>query len=602
MTHTGPLSERGTLAAYLDEVRTALGPIGGIVHCAGRPGSGPASLVRKDIADVRRVLEPKGDGLDALLELTAADPLEFVVLYSSVSSAVPALSAGVADYAAANAYLDLVARHRSGVRAVNWPVWRQTGGGTGRPDAAAPAGLDALSDAAGLAVLDQALDARRPPCCCRAPASGGAFDAEGGAACEPAAGSAGHGPGRGGAARSRSRRGSRAWLVELFAQALRIPAAELEHDVTFTDLGVESVLLGELVTRIEEVTERPLDPAALLDHPTLERLNAHLTEAGLTAAVAGAASTAAGSSLRPAGSGTPGGRIAVIGTACRFPGAPDLDAFWHLLRTGGFAVTEVPEGRWDTAGLYRPERSPGYSVSKWGGFLDGLEDFDPEFFGMTEQEARDLDPAIRLTMETTAACLRDAGYTDEELRGRDVGVFMGARMSGYRRRIGLEESANGLGGDQNFIAARVAHQYDFRGPALVVDSACSSALVSVQTAVRSLLAGESAAALAGGVEVLLDEEPYLEFSVARALSPRGRCATFDKDADGFVPGEGCGVLLLKTLERAVADGDRIRAVIDAVAVGNDGRTMGLTTPNPVAQAQACAQRSPGPGSGPTRWD
>ncbi|NEC24547.1 6-deoxyerythronolide-B synthase, partial [Streptomyces parvus] len=395
---------------------------------------------------------------------------------------------------------------------------------------------------------------------------------------------------------TRSAEPAAAWLVRLFAEALRIPEEDLDHDVTFAELGVESVLLAELVTRIEARTGRPLDPAALLDHPTLQRLDAHLTVAGATAEPDDPAPATA----RPTGTASAaGGRIAVIGMACRFPGAPDLDAYWRLLRRGGFAVTEVPAGRWDTGRLYRPERVAGHSISKWGGFVDGIEDFDPEFFGMTEAEARDLDPAIRLTMETTAACLRDAGYTDEELRGGDVGVFMGARMSGYRRRIGLEGSATGLGGDQNFIAARVAHQYDLRGPALVVDSACSSALVSVQTAVRSLLAGESGLALAGGVEVLLDEEPYLEFSVARALSPRGRCATFDRDADGFVPGEGCGVLLLKPLEQAVRDGDRVHAVIDAVAVGNDGRTMGLTTPNPVAQAEvvrralaACGAKAP----------
>ncbi|MEU7333486.1 amino acid adenylation domain-containing protein [Streptomyces parvus] len=619
MTHTGALSDRDALAGFLDGVRTALGSIGGIVHCAGRSGSGPAPLARMDLADVRRVLEPKGDGLDTLLDLTDADPLDFVVLFSSVSAAVPALAAGVTDYAAANARLDLVARHRAGVRSVNWPVWRETGGGTARPDAAAAAGLDALTDAEGLAVLDRVLDLPAARVLLPCPARDGRFDAETVLhANRPPAPSTSPEPSTlpepsrsataptplnpptppgpfSDVAPTRSAEPA-AWLVRLLAEALRIPEEDLDHDVTFAELGVESVLLAELVTRIEARTGRPLDPAALLDHPTLRRLDAHLTAAGATAEPDDPAPATA----RPTGTASAaGGRIAVIGMACRFPGAPDLDAYWRLLRRGGFAVTEVPAGRWDTGRLYRPERVAGHSISKWGGFVDGIEDFDPEFFGMTEAEARDLDPAIRLTMETTAACLRDAGYTDEELRGGDVGVFMGARMSGYRRRIGLEGSATGLGGDQNFIAARVAHQYDLRGPALVVDSACSSALVSVQTAVRSLLAGESGLALAGGVEVLLDEEPYLEFSVARALSPRGRCATFDRDADGFVPGEGCGVLLLKPLEQAVRDGDRVHAVIDAVAVGNDGRTMGLTTPNPVAQAEvvrralaACGAKAP----------
>ena len=624
MTHTGPLSRRDELSAFLAEVRTALGPIGGVVHCAGRGSAGPAPFLRMDVEDIRRVLEPKGDGLDALLSLTGGDPLDFLVLFSSVSAAAPALAVGVADYAAANAYLDLAARHHAGARAVNWPVWRDTGGGTGHPDAAAAVGLDALGDEAGLAVLDQVLDGPDGvvllPCPVRPGAP--AFDPETVLyAHRPAA----HRPAAPGpvppAPVPAGPSGAPGWLVELFAEALAIPVGELEQDAEFGDLGVESVLLGELVTRIEAATGRPLEPTALFDHPTLERLGAHLAATGAVgppdeAPRSGSTGSAPASEQAPAApapapadptdsdpadgaraesdpaarpdrtdDARPGDRIAVVGMACRFPGAPDLGAFWELLRTGGCAVTEVPPGRWDTERLYRAERAPGRSISKWGGFVDGLEDFDPDHFGMTDGEARNLDPAIRLTMEATAACLRDAGYPDEELRGADVGIFMGARMSGYRRRIGVEGSATGLGGDQNFVAARISHQYDFRGPALVVDSACSSALVAVQAAIRSLQAGESDLALAGGVEVLLDEEPYLEFSVARALSPRGRCATFDRDADGFVPGEGCGILLLKTLDRALADGDRIHAVLDAVTVGNDGRTMGLTTPNPAAQAQ-----------------
>ena len=248
-------------------------------------------------------------------------------------------------------------------------------------------------------------------------------------------------------------------------------------------------------------------------------------------------------------------------------------------------MTEVPASRWDVAGLYHPDGGAGRSVSKWGGFVSGIEDFDPGFFQMTDADAMNLDPGIRMVLEGTASCLRDAGYSDEQVRGLDVGVFVGARMSKYRQRVSLGGAASGLGGDQNFIAAMVAQQYDFRGPNLVVDSACSSALVSVQLACRSLLAGESAMALAGGVEVLLDEQAYLEFTAAKALSRHGRCAAFSQDADGFVPGEGCGLLLLKPLSGALRDGDRIHAVIESAAVANDGRTMGLTTPNPLAQGE-----------------
>jgi acyl transferase domain-containing protein/acyl carrier protein len=361
------------------------------------------------------------------------------------------------------------------------------------------------------------------------------------------------------------------WLIDLFGETAGIPADALDPDTEFRDLGIESVLLAELVRRIEERVGTAVPPSLLLEHPTLHRLAAALP----------APAAAPVATVRPAVPGPPAasGKVAVIGLAARMPGAADADAFWDDLVAGRSAVTEVPPGRWSAAELY-----PGRTVSKWGGFVDGIEDFDAAWFGMSEEEATCLDPGIRLMLECSVAALRDAGYRDDEVRGRDVAVFAGARLSGYRHRAGIRGGAAGLGADQNFVAARVADALDLHGPNLVVDSACSSALVAVGLACRSLLSGESELALAGGVEILLDEEPYLQFTAARALSPSGRCATFDADADGFVPGEGGGVVLLKELGAAIRDGDRIRAVIDAVAVNNDGRTMGLTTPNPVAQA------------------
>ncbi|MBK7538136.1 MAG: polyketide synthase [Myxococcales bacterium] len=276
-------------------------------------------------------------------------------------------------------------------------------------------------------------------------------------------------------------------------------------------------------------------------------------------------------------------RVAVIGAACRFPGAPDLAAFGELLRAGRSAIREVPASRWSVAELYRPRPELGKSLSKWGGFLDELEYFDAAYFRLSAEEATCLDPSVRLMLEAVESCVADSGRTAAELAGRPIGVFAGARASDYWRRTGLRSGSAGFGSDQNFIAARLGQHLDLRGPCFVVDSACSSALVAVQLAVRSLLADECELAFAGGVEVLLDERPYLEFSAAQALSPTGRCRPFDERADGLVPGEGCGVVLLKRLEDAVRDGDRIRAVIDAVAVNNDGRTVGLTTPNPAAQ-------------------
>jgi acyl transferase domain-containing protein len=386
-----------------------------------------------------------------------------------------------------------------------------------------------------------------------------------------------------------------AWLTALFADSIGVPPASLVTDVGFGDLGIESILLTELLARLEAHLGRPLEPTILLDNPTLASLAAALaalaTREPVLASVAPArepvlASVVPAREPAPAPPARTGeGRIAIIGAACRFPGAPDLTTLWTNLREGRCAIAEVPASRWRSDLLYRPRFDAGKTISKWGGFLEAIEMFDPSYFRMTDEEATCLDPAVRLILEGADTCIADAGYTASELSGRDVGVFAGARVSGYWRRGGPRPGSAGMGSDQSFIASRVAHHLDLGGPCLVVDSACSSSLVAVQLAVRSLLAGESELAFAAGVDVLLDERPYLELSAARALSPSGRCRVFDERADGFVPGEGCGVVLLKPLDRAVRDGDRIRAVIEAVAVNNDGRTVGLTTPSPAAQTR-----------------
>jgi acyl transferase domain-containing protein len=269
--------------------------------------------------------------------------------------------------------------------------------------------------------------------------------------------------------------------------------------------------------------------------------------------------------------------------AGRFPGAPDTAAFWELLRNGRSGIREVPRSRWDVASRYSPEYAPGMSISKWGGYLDGIEDFDPAYFGIPEADAAHVDPLTRLFLETAETAIADAGYRGEELSGRAVGVFVGSGTSTYASRITVPGRATATGLNQNFIGAHLAHLHDLRGPNLVVDTACSSSLSSLHLARQALQLGECEMAVVGGADLLLDETPYLSLSAARALSPDGTCHVFDASANGFVPGEGVGAILVKPLAAALADGDRILAVIESTAMNNDGRTMGLTTPNPDAQ-------------------
>ncbi|MCS0602772.1 KR domain-containing protein [Streptomyces sp. LP11] len=604
LVHTGPLTDRAALGAFLDRVRSELGPLGGVVHCAGGLGGGRPAFVGKDTTTVRATFAPKADGLETLAALCEGDRLDFFVAFSSACALIPRLAVGVTDYAAANAAADLVLGHRvrtggGHFRSVAWPMWTESGAARGKDNVCAPVGLDTVDDATGLRVLEQViampwggtvlpavpldasfdaetlLDTRQaetptaPPAPHPEPATPAPVPVP--PAPEPAPSRAESGPG---------------WLVPLVCAVLGTPETDLDVTADFADLGVESVMLGELLERVEEAVGRRLPPSLLLEHPSVRQLHDHLTSLGLAPKPEPATPTPAPAPAPATASPAPAdprteGKVAVIGMAGRFPGAPDVAAFWRNLLDGHCAVTEVPAERWDTEAYYRPDHELGRSTGKWGGFLDGLDLFDPGPFQLTDDEATVLDPGIRLFLEAARDCLADAGYRGEELRGRDVGVFVGGRISSYPLRAPLRPDV--LQSDQNFLAAQVAHRFDFRGPNLVVDSACSSSLVSVQLACRSVLAGEAEVALAGGVEILLDERPYLEFSAARVLSPTGRCRPFDERADGIVPGEGCGAVLLKPLAAALRDGDRVHAVIEAVAVNNDGHTMGTTTPNPAAQ-------------------
>ncbi len=295
--------------------------------------------------------------------------------------------------------------------------------------------------------------------------------------------------------------------------------------------------------------------------------------------------------IRPPLDSTPPEPIAVIGIGCRFPGdANDPDSFWRNLLAGVDAVGDVPPDRWSVPRLFDDRPGvPGKSYARWGGFLRRIDEFEPEAFGISPREARHVDPQQRLLLETAWEALEDGGQPIHDLAGTPTGVFVGVSTSDYAnlqstihdlREIGAH---TGTGGAISIVANRISYCFDLKGPSLAVDTACSSSLVAVHLACRSLWAGESALALAGGVNVIISPSHFVAFSAATMLSPEGRCKAFADGADGFVRGEGAGMVLLKPLARAVADGDRIYAVVLATGVNQDGRTSGISLPNQASQ-------------------
>jgi len=261
------------------------------------------------------------------------------------------------------------------------------------------------------------------------------------------------------------------------------------------------------------------------------------------------------------------GPIAIVGAGMRFPGGVrDADSFWDLLESGRDAITDIPRDRWDWRQYFdRNPEARGAMYAVRGGFLEDVDCFDADFFGIAPREAAMLDPQQRLVHEVAWHALEDAGIAADSLRESRAGIFLGLSNLDYSRAA-LEDDLRidayvGSGNSPSMAAGRLAYTLGVRGPAMTVDTSCSSSLTAVHLAMQSLRAGESDVALAGGVNVILAPQMHIGFSRARMLAPDGKCKTFDAAADGYVRSEGCGVVVLKRLADAERDGDRVMAVI-----------------------------------------
>lgn len=369
----------------------------------------------------------------------------------------------------------------------------------------------------------------------------------------------------------------RSWLIGRIAETLRVDPATIDERAPFDSYGLSSTDAVALSGELQELLGRDLPATLVYEYPTVAALASHLA----------APADAAPPSPDPAAlaSGAP---IAIIGIGCRFPGADSPAAFWRLLRDGVDAIREVPADRWDARAIYHPDPTvPGKSITRWGGFLDQVDRFDPFFFGISPGEAERMDPQQRLLLEVAHESLEDAGYPMARLAGSDTGVFVGISINEYgffqSGRPELITGHSGTGNALSIAANRISYFYDLRGPSMAIDTACSSSLMSVHLACRSLRSGECRLALAGGVNVVLSPAHSIAFTKAGVLAPDGRCKVFDASADGYVRGEGAGLVVLKPLSQAVADGDTIYAVIRGSAIHQDGRTNGLMAPSRASQ-------------------
>ncbi|KUI37408.1 polyketide synthase [Mycobacterium sp. IS-1496] len=595
------------VARLLAGGRADLPPLAGIVHAAGEIGTTPLSELED--AEVDRVFAGKVWGAWHLAEAAADLRLDFFISTSSIASVWGGF--GQTAYGAANAFLDGLAwRLRDqGIAAtsVNFGPWsagmadaesrarlEQRGVRTLAP-ADALAGLaDVVSGPAAQGVVARIDWARFLPLYQQAGRRAFLSELEREVPLAPDAAPAVTMSGKtplverlAGAPVQQRKRLLTDYLRDAVAEVTRVDPSEIREDAGFFDLGMDSLMAVELRRRLEQGVGHEIPVTLVMDHPRLSDAADYLL--GEVLGLAEQASAESRPVLASLTSSRTDDPIAIVAVSCRFPGAPDPEAFWEVLAGGVDAIREVPEDRFDIDEFYDPDPdAAGKTYTRFGGFLDGIDGFDPEFFGISPREAVWIEPQQRLMLETVWEGLERAGYSPADLRGSRTGVFVGVAANEYAHLLSSEsiekiEPHFITGNALNAISGRVAFALGLEGPAVAVDTACSSALVAVHQAVQALHSGDCDLALAGGVNVLLSPVTVVAASRARMLSPVGRCKTFDASADGYVRSEGCGVLVLKRLSDAVRDGDRVCAVIPGSAVNQDGASSGLTVPNGGAQ-------------------
>ena len=356
------------------------------------------------------------------------------------------------------------------------------------------------------------------------------------------------------------------WLVAQISQGLGVSLQEIDIQEPFASYGLDSVRAVRLSAQLEDWLGYKLTPTLVYDYPTIASLSQYLAQLATNEAPTPHIPHPTPHTLAP---------IAIVGIGCRFPGANHPAAFWELLRSG-------------TDAIHNQGRGEG-----WGGFLEGVDRFDPQFFGISPREATRMDPQQRLLLEVSWEALEAAGIAPDQLTGSRTGVFVGISSSDYSNlqlRVGAGVDAyTGTGNAHSIAANRLSYFLDLCGPSLSVDTACSSSLVAVHLACQSLQNGECDQAIVGGVNLILASELTQSFTQAGMMAADGRCKTFDASADGYVRGEGCGVIILKRLEQAVEGQDKILAVVKGTAINQDGRSNGLTAPNGLAQQEVIRQ-------------
>ena len=613
------VSKLEDMESVVHQAKARFSGINGVIHAAGV--NRDAFILTKTREEMETVLAPKVYGTINVDQATSGENLDLFVLFSSVAGVMG--NFGQCDYAYGNHFMDAFTEYREHLRkmqkrfgrtlSINWPLWEAGGMRISQTDIALleeRTGICALPTQEGIQYWEEFLQSEAQQ---RVALYGRASRIAAHVTGKPLRSHRSAAAGAEGIDSATLFARTETYLKTLIGEEINLAPERIGASDPLESFGIDSVMINRFNARLEKDLGA-LPKTLLYEHETVAELAKFLLQDvreeltvlfGFTSSSEESAIPQANVEKKDAIQDEVSRAeksddlepIAIIGIHGNYPHSATLDEYWENLKQGRDLIDLVPPDRWNYAEFYDPDplaASDGKIYCKWGGFLDDYDKFDPDFFDISAEEAKIIDPQERLFLESVWAAIEDAGYTRDWLKERfckgrsaDLGVYVGVTTNSYHL-VASEESSRGSVGRPSAlpwsIANRVSYFFDFNGPSMPVDTACSSSLVAVHLACENLRNRECQVAIAGGVNLYLHPSKYQSLCRRRMLSLGGKCRSYGAGDDGFVPGEGVGTLVLKPLNQAISDQDRIYAVIRGSAFSHSGRSNGYTAPNPNSQA------------------